>query len=122
MYIRMLKGKIHRASVTQTDLEYEGSITLPKNLMEAAGINPNEAVEIYNVTNGNRLNTYAIQGNDGHAICVNGAGAHLVNTGDIIIVAAYCMIPNTKFDVKYHNEGVVKRVIKVNEKNEIING
>ncbi len=86
----MLKSKIHRAHVTDADVEYEGSVSIDATLMEAAGILPFEKVEIYNITNGNRLQTYAIVGEaDGGEVCINGAAAHLAGPGDIVIIATY---------------------------------
>jgi aspartate 1-decarboxylase len=86
----MMSGKIHRATVTQANLDYEGSITLDPDLMDAAGILPYEQVHIVDVTNGARLQTYAILGQRGSGeVCVNGAAAHLVHSGDTVIVIAY---------------------------------
>jgi aspartate 1-decarboxylase len=86
----MMSGKIHRATVTEANLEYEGSITLDPALMEAAGIFPYEQVAVVNVTNGARLETYAIKGTRGSGeVCVNGAAAHLCHRGDTVIVIAY---------------------------------
>ncbi|MHB8767295.1 MAG: aspartate 1-decarboxylase [Deferrisomatales bacterium] len=86
----MLKGKIHRATVTGADLHYEGSITIDRTLMDAADILPYEEVRIYNVTNGERFETYAIPGEPGSgAICINGAAAHKASTGDIVIIACF---------------------------------
>ena len=86
----MLKSKIHRARVTDADVEYEGSVSIDATLMEAADILPFEKVEIYNITNGNRLHTYAIVGEaDGGEVCINGAAAHLAGPGDIVIIATY---------------------------------
>ena len=92
-YRRMLKSKIHRACVTQADLDYEGSITLPTELLTAANILPYEAVNIWNVTAGTRFETYAITGlKNSSDICVNGAAAHLVTPGDLIIIATFCQL------------------------------
>ncbi|WP_144996457.1 aspartate 1-decarboxylase [Polystyrenella longa] len=86
----LLKSKIHRATVTQAELHYEGSVTIDKLLLEAANILDHERVEIYDITNGNRLCTYAIDGEPGSGvICINGAAAHLVNPGDLVIIASY---------------------------------
>jgi len=86
----MLKSKIHRATVTGADLEYEGSITLDPELMALADIFPNEFVDVWNVTNGSRLHTYAIAGSSGSGVvCVNGAAAHLVSQGDLVIIASW---------------------------------
>ncbi|MBN2427878.1 MAG: aspartate 1-decarboxylase [Deltaproteobacteria bacterium] len=87
---KMLKSKIHRATVTGADLEYEGSITIDQSLLDAADIIPYEAVDVWNVTNASRLQTYAIAGKPGSGtICVNGAAAHLVSRGDLIIIASW---------------------------------
>jgi aspartate 1-decarboxylase len=86
----MLGGKIHRATVTQADLDYEGSITIDADLLEAAGILPNEAVHVWNVTNGSRIETYALEGRRGSGVvCVNGAAAHHADPGDLVIIAAF---------------------------------
>ena len=86
----MLAGKIHRATVTEANINYEGSITLDPVLMEAAGILPYEKVHVLDVTNGARLETYAIQGRrESGEVCINGAAAHLVNPGDLVIVLTY---------------------------------
>lgn len=85
-----LRSKIHRATVTQADLEYEGSISIDPVLLEAAHIAPFELVDIYNITNGNRLSTYAIVGQAGSGdICINGAAARLVDPGDRVIICCY---------------------------------
>lgn len=86
----MMSGKIHRATVTGANLDYEGSITLDPDLMDAAGILPYEQVHVVDITNGARLETYAIKGERGSGeICVNGAAAHLVHQNDIVIIIAY---------------------------------
>jgi len=86
----MLKSKIHRATVTGADLAYEGSITLDADLMALADIYPNERVDVWNVTTGTRLHTYAITGRAGSGVvCINGAAAHLVSRGDIVIIASW---------------------------------
>lgn len=86
----MLAGKIHRATVTEANLEYMGSITLDPVLMEAAGILPYEQVHVLDVTNGNRLETYTLVGERGAGqVCINGAAAHLVREGDVVIIVAY---------------------------------
>lgn len=89
----MLKSKIHRATVTEADLEYEGSITLDSNLLLLADIFPNEEVHVWNVTKGTRFRTYAMSGKkDSGVVCVNGAAAHLASAGDLIIIASYHLI------------------------------
>lgn len=86
----MFRAKIHRATVTQADLDYVGSITIDQDLLELADILPNERVDIYNITNGNRLSTYALSGARGSGVIgINGAAAHLVQPGDLVIIAAY---------------------------------
>jgi aspartate 1-decarboxylase len=95
----MLRAKIHRATVTEADLHYEGSLTIPPELMEAVDIKEYEAVHVWNVNRGTRFETYAITGerNSG-AICVNGAAAHLAGPGDIIIIAAFATVPESMVD------------------------
>src|SRR5262245_22167332 len=89
----MLKSKIHRATVTHADVDYEGSLTLDANLLEAADIVPNEQVHVWNVTRGTRLWTYAMTGAPGSGICcVNGAAAHLAQPGDLVIIATFTML------------------------------
>ncbi len=86
----LLKSKIHRATVTDSNLHYEGSVTVDRDLMEAADLIPFERVEIYNLTNGNRFATYVIPGHRGRGeIVVNGAAAHLARTGDLVILCSY---------------------------------
>jgi aspartate 1-decarboxylase len=89
----MLKSKIHRATVTDANLDYEGSITIDENLIKAANIIPYEQVDIYNVSNGERFSTYVIRGkkNSG-VICLNGAAARKVSKGDVIIIASYVAV------------------------------
>ena len=90
MEITLLKAKIHRAVVKQADLDYVGSITIDTRLLRESGIREYEKVEIADITNGNRLETYAIAGEEGSGmICLNGAAAQLVNPGDKIIIMAY---------------------------------
>jgi aspartate 1-decarboxylase len=92
---KMLKSKIHRATVTCSDLHYEGSVTIDQDLMEAADIIPYEAVAVWNVTNGSRLETYAIEGERGSGvICLNGAAARLVAPRDLVIIASFVDMPN----------------------------
>jgi aspartate 1-decarboxylase len=92
---KMLKSKIHRATVTGADLHYEGSVTIDLDLMEAADIIPYEAVAVWNVTNGSRLETYAIEGERGSGvICLNGAAARLVAPKDLVIIASFVDMPN----------------------------
>lgn len=90
MQVTMMRSKIHRATVTEANVNYIGSITIDEELLEQSGILINEKVAVVNVTNGNRLETYAIAGERGSGtICMNGAAAHLASPGDIIIIIAY---------------------------------
>ncbi|MCL6417237.1 aspartate 1-decarboxylase [Aestuariirhabdus sp. Z084] len=87
---KMLKSKIHRATVTGADLHYEGSVTIDLDLLEAADILPYEAVDIWNVNQGTRFQTYAIEGQRGSGtICINGAAARHVSPGDLVIIASW---------------------------------
>ncbi len=93
MILTMLKAKIHRAVVTESNLHYVGSITIDKDLMEASGILEYEKVSVVDIDNGNRLETYVIEGECGSGIiCLNGAAARLVQPGDKIIIIAYCQV------------------------------
>lgn len=94
---KMLKSKIHRATVTGADLHYEGSVTIDKDLLEAADIIPYEAVSIWNVDNGNRFETYAIEGERGSGvICINGAAARMVAPQDLVIIASFVNMDNAE--------------------------
>lgn len=93
MRLTLLKSKLHRVTVTGADLEYEGSFTLDEELMEAASLVPHERIDIYDVTNGNRLTTYVIPGRSGSRTAqANGAAAHLVKEGDVVIIASYAEV------------------------------
>lgn len=93
MFLTILKSKIHRVKVTQANLDYIGSITIDRDLMDAVGIFPNEKVAVVDNTNGARLETYVIPGERGSGcICMNGAAAHLVHPGDIVIIMAYALM------------------------------
>lgn len=111
----MFKGKIHRATVTHADLNYEGSVTIDQDLLDAAGIFPHEEVHIWNCTSGTRLSTYALSGPRGSgAICINGAAAHLTKPGDLVILAAFAtMSPEEARD---H----VPKVVRVDGKNRML--
>ena len=115
MIVRALKSKIHRAVVTDANIDYVGSISIDKKLMEKANLLEYEKVQILNITNGNRLDTYVIEGekNSGE-ICINGAAAHLVSPEDLVIIVSYCDINHD--DLKAHKPAVVH----VNDRNEII--
>ena len=117
MYRKFLRSKIHRATVTQADLDYEGSLTLPPNLMRAADILAYEAVQVWNVTCGSRLETYAIAGEEGSLdICANGAAAHLIRPGDVIIVATYSFLVDAQEDTS----AVEPKVVFVDSANQMI--
>lgn len=93
----MMIGKIHRATVTQADLHYVGSITVDAHLLAAADLLPGQQVDVVDVTNGSRLTTYVIAGEAGSGqICINGAAAHLVHPGDVVILIAYGMLTDTE--------------------------
>jgi aspartate 1-decarboxylase len=109
--VTMMKGKIHRASVTKADLHYEGSITVDTKLLEAAGILIHEQVDVLNITNGNRITTYTIPGSNGE-IQINGAAAHLFSPGDKVIIVAYCQMAEEKA------KGWKPKVVLVDDKNK----
>ena len=111
----MLKGKIHRARVTEANIDYEGSITIDKELMEAADILPYEQVHVLDVDNGARLVTYAIEGERGSGvICMNGAAARLVYKGDTVIIISYCTVD----DAEARN--YTPKLVYVNSNNTIV--
>ena len=106
MNLSMLKAKIHRATITQTDLHYEGSITIDEALLEASGILPYEQVDVLNINNGNRFTTYAIKGERGSGIIgINGAAARLAQTGDLVIICAFAQF--TSEEAPTHNPTIV---------------
>lgn len=95
----MLKSKIHRATVTEANIEYEGSVTIDRDLMDAADLRPYEQVDIWNCTNGNRLTTYVIEGERGSGeLCVNGAAAHLMKPLDLVIIASWTQVDDAQAD------------------------
>lgn len=115
MLLNMFKAKIHRATVTQADLNYVGSITIDSTLLEKSGILPGEKVQIVNNNNGARLETYVIEGQrDSGIICLNGAAARLVQPGDKVIIIAYCMV-----DAKEARD-LEPNVLILDEENRII--
>ena len=114
MVFTVFKSKIHRATVTQADLNYIGSITIDENLMEASNIVEHEKVQIVNVNNGERLETYVIKGERGSGtICLNGPAARKVAVGDIIIVISYCQL--TMEEYKNHQP----QTVHVNSSNQL---
>ena len=113
-YRKLLAAKIHRATVTAADVDYEGSVTIPPELLSAANIHPYESVHVWNVTRGTRLETYAIAGLPGSSdICANGAAAHQVRPGDQVILACYAFVPED--EVPHHRA----RLIFVDSENRI---
>jgi len=111
----MLKSKIHRATITGSDLHYVGSITIDQDLLDAADIREHEQVHVVDVDNGARFETYTISGERGSGeICINGAAARLVHTGDTIIVISYAEYSEEDL------ESYVPRVVHVNRENEIV--
>lgn len=116
MRLSIFKSKIHRATVTHADLDYEGSVTIDRDLLDAADILPNEMVHIWNVTRGTRLVTYALEGPAGsRAICVNGAAAHQNRPGDLIILATFAEM--TREEARSYKPTVVL----VDGENRIVN-
>lgn len=110
----MMVGKIHRATVTAADLDYVGSVTVDADLLAAADLLPGQQVDIVDVTNGARLTTYAIAGEAGSGVvCVNGAAAHLVHPGDVVILIAYAMLPDAEART------YTPRVVHVDARNRI---
>ncbi|MEV4411598.1 aspartate 1-decarboxylase [Catellatospora sp. NPDC049609] len=116
MFLRtMFKSKIHRATVTQADLHYVGSVTIDEELMEAADLLPGEQVAIVDVTNGARLETYVIPGERGSGVIgINGAAAHLVQPGDLVILISYAQADEATA------RSYTPRVVHVDERNRII--
>ena len=115
MIRRLLKSKLHRLTVTQANLNYEGSVTIDERLMLAANIVEFEQVDVYDITNGNRLTTYAIRGVAGSGIiCLNGAAARLIELGDLVIIASYADLHENEID--NHQPTVVV----VDEKNHLV--
>ncbi|MEL7060003.1 MAG: aspartate 1-decarboxylase [Acidobacteriota bacterium] len=111
----LLKSKIHRATVTDADLHYVGSMTLDPLLLEAAGLVPHEKIEIYNVTNGERFATYVIEGTPGAGeVVLNGAAAHRASAGDLVIICSYAEVEEEELD------GHRPRVVFVDSENRIV--
>ena len=109
------KSKIHRATVTEADLHYEGSVTIDEDLMDAASICSHEAVHVWNVTRGTRLMTYALAGARGSGVvCINGAAAHLNQPGDIVILATFAELEESEA------RAFVPKVVLVDGKNRIV--
>lgn len=114
MEIEMLKGKIHRATVTQAELNYVGSITVDEALLDAAGIREYQKVQVVNINNGNRIETYTIAGEkDSGVICLNGAAARHFSPNDLVIIMAYASYSEKDL------ENYSPKVVFVNDKNKI---
>lgn len=112
MLRKVLRTKIHRARVTRTDLDYEGSLTLDEELLQAADMAPFELVQVYNITNGHRFETYIIKGEKGSGeVCINGAAAHLAKTNDLIIIASYGLMEEPK--------SIIPKIVILGENNSI---
>ena len=109
----MLKSKIHRARVTRANIDYEGSITIDRKLMEEADILPYEQVQVLNLNNSARFTTYAIEGESGE-ICLNGAAARLVTKGDIVIILSYCHVGDDEV------RDFAPRLVYVDARNNIV--
>ena len=113
----MLKSKLHRATVTDADLHYEGSITIDKDLMDAADLVPYEKVDIYNVSNGERFSTYVLKGAKGSGIiCLNGAAARKASRDDLIIIASYVQVDEDSV------KGWKPKCVLLGDKNKIKKG
>jgi aspartate 1-decarboxylase len=110
----MMKAKIHRATVTDSNLDYQGSVTIDETLLKKSGIIPYEQVDIYNITNGERFTTYAIKGpKDSGVICINGAAAHKAKKGDLVIVVSYAAFQDNEL------ENFEPKVVFVDERNRM---
>lgn len=110
----MLKSKIHRATITGADLNYEGSLTVDRDLMEASGLIPFEKIKVYNINNGERFDTYVIEGAAGSGVIgLNGAAARKGMVGDLVIVAAYALVPEEEL------AGFAPRILLVDERNRV---
>ena len=116
MLIEMCKSKIHRAKITGTELHYEGSITIPKDLIEPAGIHPNEKVQVVNINNGTRFDTYVLEGAAGTGqIILNGPAARLGEPDDLVIIISYCLVEKAEVENGFH-----ATIVHVDEKNKIV--
>ena len=115
MLLNMFKGKLHRATVTQADINYVGSVTIDSDLLDQSGILPGEKVQIVNLHNGERFETYTIKGDAGSGvICINGAAARLVQVGDKVIIIAYALMNEEEA------KSFLPNVLVLDEKNRIV--
>ena len=111
----MLKGKIHRATVTEANLDYVGSLTLDEDLMDSAGLKEYEKIQVLDLTNGSRIETYVIRGDRATGqVCINGAAAHLIHSGNLVIIASYCQLSSE--EAMDHQP----QIVLVNEENKIL--
>ncbi len=119
MFRHMFKSKIHRATVTDADLNYNGSISIDSELLKASGILPYEQVHVVNINNGARFETYVIEGEAGSGeICLNGAAARLAHSGDLIIIITYSLVPENEldqFEVKTVLVDSQNKIVKINQ-------
>lgn len=106
MFVKVLKAKIHRARVTGADIDYEGSITIDPDFLDQVGLLPYELVQVYDITNGARLETYVIEGERGsRQMVINGAAARLIKKGDLIIIASYALL--SPEEMAYHRPRIL---------------
>jgi aspartate 1-decarboxylase len=111
----MLKSKIHRATVTEADLNYVGSLTLDEDLMDTAELIEFEKIHVLDITNGNRIDTYIIRCERGSGkVCINGAAAHLIHKGDLVIIVSYCQL--NELEVQDHTP----KIVHVNSENKVV--
>ena len=114
MKLEILKSKIHRATVTDANLDYVGSLSLDPVLMKAGNLNEYEKIHVLNITNGSRLVTYIIKGEEASGeVCINGAAAHLASKGDLVIIASYCALDEDEVS------SFQPTIVHVNDKNEV---
>jgi aspartate 1-decarboxylase len=114
MMRKLLKSKIHRATVTRSDLNYDGSISIDEALVEKAGLVPYEAVQVWNISNGERFETYVIpSARDSGEICVNGAAARLAQPSDLVIISSFCWLDEE--EVRLH----APKTVKVDDRNRV---
>src|SRR5262245_24090452 len=115
MFREMLKSKIHRATITEANRDYRGSLTIDKNLLEAANLVPNEKIQVINLNTGARFETYAIEGLRGSGeVCANGGAAELAKAGEKVIIISYCLVDDQ--EVRTH----APRVLFVDEQNRVL--
>ncbi len=115
MFLKYLRVKLHRAVITDADLNYEGSLTIPADILDKSGLKPFETIDVYNINNGKRFTTYVIKGDKKGVFCANGAAARLVMPGDRVIVASFQYVQpgeSGKYSV---------RILRFDESNNIIN-